>query len=124
MAGQAADPDWLSSAAHAAAQRLQDAANLTIAIRAARPRSRAADLPVMRAGHVIRSACDDLDQLILGHQRARTMPQVPDYAIAPRLAGIDPDPFSIWCEEFAGDLPGGYRGPPLPGSRRGAAPGQ
>jgi hypothetical protein len=128
LQGQASDPDWLNNTAHAAAQRIQDAANLTIAIRAVRLDGASVTLPVMRAGHVLWKACHDLDQLILEHRRAGTMPQVPDYAavlgglqaaceplaaavdaLAPRLAGIDPDPLSVWCEDFAGDLPAAYR---------------
>lgn len=128
LPGQASDPDWLSSTAHAAAQRLQDGANVTIAARAARPDGPRADLPVMHAQHVMWKACHDLDQLILEHSRARTMPQVPDYAailaglqaaceplaaaadaVALRLDGVDPDPFSVWCEEFDGDLPAAFR---------------
>jgi hypothetical protein len=128
LQGQASDPDWLNSTAFAAAQRLQDAANLTIAIRATRSDSPPANLPVLRAERAMWKACHDLDQLILEHRRAGTMPQVPDYAaviaglhaaceplataadaIAPHLGGIDPDPSSIWCEEFDGDLPAAFR---------------
>jgi hypothetical protein len=128
LPGQASDPDWLNNTAHTAAQRIQDAANLTIAIRAARPDADAVTLPVMRAEHILWKACHDLGELIVEHRRAGTRPQVPDYAavlsglqaackplaaaagaIAPRLGGIDPDPFSVWCEDFSGDLPTAFR---------------
>jgi len=128
LPGQASDPDWLDSTARGAAQRLQDAANVTIAIRAARPGGRSADLPVMRTEHVMWRACHELGELIVEHRRGGTMPQVPDYAailaglqaacgplaaaadaVAPRLDGVDPDPFSVWCEEFDGDLPAAFR---------------
>lgn len=128
LPGQASDPDWLCSTAFAAAQRLQDAANLTIAIRAIRSDGTLAELPVLRAEHVMWNACHNLSELIVEHRRAGAMPQVPDYAavlaglqaacgplasaadaIAPRLDGIQPDPFSIWCEEFDGDLPAAFR---------------
>jgi hypothetical protein len=69
-----------------------------------------------------------LAELIAEHGRAGTGPQVPDYAavlgalraaceplatavavLAPRLAGIAPDPLSVWCEVFTGDLAAAYR---------------
>jgi hypothetical protein len=128
LPGQASDPGWLNSTAFTAAQRIQDAANLTIAIRAVCPDAGGVTLPVMRAGHLMWKACRDLGELIVEHRRAGTMPQVPDYAavlaglqaaceplasavdaIAPRLDGIEPDPFSVWCEDFAGDLPAAFR---------------
>jgi hypothetical protein len=127
--GQASDPDWLQRATHDAAQLVQDAANLTIPARAVR-QDPAADmaLPVMQAGRAAWKACHDLGELIAEHSRAGTRPQVPEYAavlaalhaaceplaaatdaLAPRLAGIDPDPLSVWCEDFAGDLAAAYR---------------
>jgi len=126
--GQATDPDWLSRTANAAAQRIQDGANLTIAIRAA-PRCGAdMTLPAVRAGHAAWKACHDLGELIAEHHRAGDGPQVPEFAailgalrdaceplaaalaaLAPRLAGVEPDPFSVWCEDFGGDLAAAYR---------------
>jgi hypothetical protein len=125
--GQAADPDWLYRTAHAAARLVQDGANLTIPVRAAWLPGADVTLPAVRAGHAARKACHDLGELIAGHHRTGTGPQVPEYAavlgalhaaceplaaaaaaLAPRLAGIDPDPLSVWCEDFAGDLPAAY----------------
>lgn len=127
LEGQAADPDWLGSTSLAAAQRIQDAANVTIPVRAVRPGDYRADLPVMRAASAMRQACSGFDQLALEHRRARTMPQVPEYAeilaalqavceplgaaaaaIGPRLDGIEPDPSSVWCEGFDGNLPAAF----------------
>jgi hypothetical protein len=126
--GQAADPDWLHRTAHSAAQLIQDGANMTVPIRAVLLTGADVTLPAVRAGHAAWKACHDLGELIAGHGRAGAGPQVPEYAavlgalraaceplaaavaaLAPRLAGIDPDPSSVWCEDFAGDLAAAYR---------------
>lgn len=128
LGGQASDPDWLQRTAHAAAQLVQDGANLTIPIRAVRTAGADATLPAVQAGHAAWKACHDLGELIAEHHRASVRPQVPEYAavlsalhaaceplaaavtaLAPRIAGIQPDPFSVWCEDFAGDLSAAYR---------------
>jgi len=126
--GQAADPDWLDGAVHAAAQHIEAAANLTVPIRAVPRRDADVTLPAVRAGHAAWKACHDLGELIAGQHRAGDGPQVPEFAVilgalrdaceplaaavaalAPLLAGVDPDPSSVWCEDFDGDLAGAYR---------------
>jgi hypothetical protein len=126
--GQAADPDWLQRTAHAAAQLIQGGANLTVPIRAVPQVGADVTLPAVRAGDVAWKACHDLGELIAGHGRAGAGPQVPECAavlgalraaceplaaavaaLAPRLVGVEPDPFSVWCEGFGGDLAAAYR---------------
>lgn len=126
--GQATDPDWLTRTAYAAAQRIQNGANLTVPIRAVERDGADLSLPAVRSGHAAWKACHDLGELAREHHRAGVRPQIPEFAailgalraacgplaaavaaVAPRLAGLDPDPFSVWCEDFDGDLAAAYR---------------
>jgi hypothetical protein len=128
LEGQAEDPDTLKRATHDAACLIQQAANLTVPIRAVRKAGTDPTRPARQAGYLAWKACLDLTDLIARHHRAQAWPQVPEYAavlaalqaaceplaaavavIAPQLAGIDPPWDSIWCEDFAGDLPAAYQ---------------
>jgi hypothetical protein len=128
LEGQATVPVWIQQRAYAAAQLIQNGANVTIAIRAARDRAAVTTLPALQAANAAWRACHQLSELIVEHHRALTYPQVPEYAtifgalqqackplatsldnLAPRLVGVEPDTFSVWCEGFTGDLPSSYR---------------
>jgi hypothetical protein len=127
LPGQATDPEWLRATSYAAAGHIANGAALTLPVRAARVPGADRSLPAVRAGAAASQACRGLRELVIEHHRAQAWPQVPEYAailgalhaacgplatsltvIAPRLAGIEPDWSSVWCEDFAGDLPAAY----------------